>query len=86
MMIQMIGSFAKFEHAMISERMRAGLEQARIEGRIGGRRPELGPRQRAKIVEVVMSGRMSAAEWLGCAASANQLLVACSPQCVREAM
>jgi len=37
MMMQMIGSFAEFERAMIRERTRAGLERARGEGRIGGR-------------------------------------------------
>ena len=36
MMMQMIGSFAEFERAMIRERTRAGLEAARAEGRIGG--------------------------------------------------
>ena len=40
MMMQMIGSFAEFERAMLRERTRAGLESARGEGRIGGRRPK----------------------------------------------
>jgi DNA invertase Pin-like site-specific DNA recombinase len=43
MMMQMIGSFAEFERAMLRERTRAGLESARDEGRIGGRRPKLLP-------------------------------------------
>ena len=34
--MQMIGSFAEFERAMIRERTRAGLEAARAEGRIEG--------------------------------------------------
>ena len=38
MMMQMVGSFAEFERAMIRERTTAGLAQARAEGRIGGRR------------------------------------------------
>ena len=41
MMMQMIGSFAEFERAMLRERPRAGLESARDEGRIGGRRTEV---------------------------------------------
>src|SRR3546814_5682875 len=40
MMMQMVGSFAEFERAMIRERTSAGLAQARAEGRIGGRRPK----------------------------------------------
>jgi DNA invertase Pin-like site-specific DNA recombinase len=38
MMMQMIGSFAESERAMLRERTQAGLESARDEGRIGGRR------------------------------------------------
>ena len=60
--MQMIGSFAEFERAMIRERTRAGLKRAREEGRIGGRRPKLSPGQRAEIVDMVMSGRNSASE------------------------
>jgi DNA invertase Pin-like site-specific DNA recombinase len=36
MMMQMIGSFAEFERAMLRERTRAGLESARHEGRLEG--------------------------------------------------
>lgn len=38
MMMQMVGSFAEFERAMIRERTSAGIAAARAEGRIGGRR------------------------------------------------
>ena len=62
MMMQMIGSFAEFERAMIRERTSAGLAAARAEGRIGGRRPKLTPAQRADVVENVASGRRSAAQ------------------------
>ena len=44
MMMQMVGAFAEFERAMIRERTSAGLAQARAEGRIGGRRRKLTPR------------------------------------------
>lgn len=62
MMMQMAGSFAEFERAMIRERTSAGLAQARAEGRIGGRRRKLGEKQRREIAESVISGRKSGAE------------------------
>ena len=62
MMMQMVGAFAEFERAMIRERTSAGLAQARLEGRIGGRRRKLSERQRAEIADGVLSGRKSAAE------------------------
>jgi len=62
MMMQMVGSFAEFERAMIRERTSAGLAQARAEGRIGGRRRKLDPGKRSEIAQSVMSGRKSGAE------------------------
>lgn len=62
MMMQMVGSFAEFERAMIRERTSAGLALARAEGRVGGRRRKLTERQRSEIAESVLSGRKSAAE------------------------
>lgn len=62
MMMQMVGSFAEFERAMIRERTSAGLAAARAEGRVGGRRPKLSPAQRADIAENVLSGRKTAAQ------------------------
>ena len=61
-MMQMVGSFAEFERAMIRERTSAGLAQARAEGRIGGRRRKLAEQQRREIAESVTSGRKSGAE------------------------
>ena len=61
-MMPMIGSFAEFERAMIRERTSAGLAQARAEGRVGGRRPKLNPKQRFEIADNVLSGRKSTAE------------------------
>src|ERR1039457_7492792 len=43
MMMQMVGAFAEFEGAMLKERTKAGLDSARREGRIGGRRPKVKP-------------------------------------------
>jgi DNA invertase Pin-like site-specific DNA recombinase len=62
MMMQMVGSFAEFERAMIRERTSAGLAQARLEGRVGGRRRKLGDKKRREIAESVISGRKSGAE------------------------
>ena len=41
MLMQMVGAFAEFERAMLRERTKAGLDAARREERIGGRRPKL---------------------------------------------
>jgi DNA invertase Pin-like site-specific DNA recombinase len=49
MMMQMVGSFAEFERAMIRERTSAGLAQARAEGRVGGRRRKLADKQRSQL-------------------------------------
>lgn len=62
MMMQMIGSFAEFERAMLRERTRAGLVAARGEGRIGGRRPKLLPQQQTEVVKMVTQGKKTAAD------------------------
>jgi len=43
MMMQMVGAFAEFEKSMLAERTKAGLNAARLEGRIGCLRPKLSP-------------------------------------------
>ena len=62
MMMQMIGSFAEFERAMIRERTSAGIATTRVEGRIGGRRKKLDTAKRREIAESVITGRKSGAE------------------------
>jgi DNA invertase Pin-like site-specific DNA recombinase len=62
MMMQMVGAFAEFERAMLRERTKAGLEAARLDGRIGGRRPKLTAQQRAEIVRMVSRGSKTAAD------------------------
>ena len=62
MMMQMVGAFTEFERAMLKERTKAGLDAARQEGRIGGRRPKLSPQQQAQIRKMVSSGGKTAAE------------------------
>jgi len=41
MLMQMLGSFAEFEREMIRERTRAGLHEARAQGRVPGRKPKI---------------------------------------------
>ncbi|MGZ9709348.1 recombinase family protein [Glaciimonas sp. GNP009] len=62
MMMQIVGSFAEFERAMLRERTRSGLLAAREEGRIGGRRPKLTPRQQKEILHLVGSSQKTAAD------------------------
>jgi DNA invertase Pin-like site-specific DNA recombinase len=62
MMMQMVGAFAEFEKSMLKERTKAGLDAARQEGRIGGRRPKLSPQQQAEIRKMVSKGRKTAAD------------------------
>ncbi|MGH8210682.1 MAG: recombinase family protein, partial [Steroidobacteraceae bacterium] len=62
MMMQMVASFAEFERAMLKERTQAGLDSARKDGRIGGRRPKLKPQQQLEIVRLVQRGKKTAAD------------------------
>ena len=62
MMMQIVGSFAEFERAMLRERTQNGLEAAREEGRIGGRRPKLTPQQQKEIILLVTSGQKTGAD------------------------
>ena len=61
-MMQMVGAFAEFERAMLKERTKAGLDAAREEGRIGGRRPKLTPQQQVEIRKMVSKGDKTAAD------------------------
>jgi DNA invertase Pin-like site-specific DNA recombinase len=60
MMMQMLGSFAEFERAMVRERTHAGLQAAKAEGRQGGRRPKLLPHQKTEIIGMLGAGRSAA--------------------------
>ena len=61
-MMQMVGAFAEFERAMLRERTKAGLDAARQEGRVGGRRPKLSPQQQDEIRKMVAEGGKTAAD------------------------
>ncbi len=60
MMMQMLGSFAEFERALVRERTNEGLKAARVRGNAGGRRPKLSPTQKAEIIEMLAAGRSAA--------------------------
>ncbi|MDP3333705.1 MAG: recombinase family protein [Methylococcaceae bacterium] len=62
MMMQMVGTFAEFEREMLRERTQNGLDAARKQGRVGGRRPKLKKHQQEEIVNLVNSGQKNAAD------------------------
>jgi DNA invertase Pin-like site-specific DNA recombinase len=62
MMMQMVGAFAEFERAMIRERTRAGLHEAKEGGRVGGRRKKLKVHQEKEIAVMVLKEGRSAAQ------------------------
>ena len=62
MMMQIVGSFAEFERAMLRERTCNGLNAARKEGRIGGRRHKLKVNQQQEIIQLIRSGKKTAAD------------------------
>ena len=62
MMMQMVGAFAEFERAMLRERTKVGLDAAREEGRIGGRRPKLSAQQQTEIRKMITKGDKTAAD------------------------
>ena len=60
MLMQMLGSVAEFEREMIRERTRAGLQVARADGRVGGRRPKLTGEQKREALAMLEAGRSQA--------------------------
>jgi DNA invertase Pin-like site-specific DNA recombinase len=57
MLIQVLGSFAEFERQMIRERTKLGLVRARLEGRVGGRRAKLSPKQAQHALVMLDTGK-----------------------------
>jgi len=53
---------AEFERAMLRERTKVGLDAAREEGRIGGRRPKLSDQQQSEIRKIITKGDKTAAD------------------------
>lgn len=57
MMMQMVGVFAEFERNMLRERTQKGLEYAKGQGRVGGRKPKLKAIQIQEIVQLCAAGK-----------------------------
>ena len=57
MLTQVLGSFAEFEREMIRERTKLGLARARLEGRVGGNRASLTPKQQAHALAMIDEGK-----------------------------
>ena len=62
MFFQILGAIAEFEHALMSERPRDGLEAARARGRTGGQKPKLGVRQARLVREMYEAGELTVAQ------------------------
>jgi len=56
LVFHLMGAMAEFEHALISERTRAGMKIARMQGRALGRPPSLSAKQRTEIRESLARG------------------------------
>jgi len=62
MLMHILGAFAEFERAVLSERTRHGLAAARLAGRVGGQPRSLSPAQEAALTDAVSVERISIAE------------------------
>jgi len=62
MLAQMLGSFVEFEREMLRERTKLGLARARAEGRVGGNRTKLTPKQQIEALKILASGDRSQSE------------------------
>jgi DNA invertase Pin-like site-specific DNA recombinase len=65
MLMQVLGSFAEFERAMLKERTKLGLARARAEGRIGGNRAKLNPKQQIEALKILAAGDRTQTEVAG---------------------
>ena len=75
MFFQILGAIAEFEHALMSERTRDGLEAARGRGRTGGQKPKLTVRQ-AKIAQAMYDETACAGVTIAARTSHNRSVAA----------
>jgi len=75
-LFQMLGVFSEFERAMIRERVVAGLERAKAQGKTLGR-PKVGKGMEAKIARLRAEGKgiLAIAKKVGCGTSVVQRVV-----------
>lgn len=59
---RVLGMFGRMEKNLTPERTAIGLAAARTQGKVGGRKPSLSPEQRARVVEMHASKKMTAKE------------------------
>jgi DNA invertase Pin-like site-specific DNA recombinase len=80
MLFQMMGVFAEFERTMIQERVKAGLERAKAQGKRLGR-PTVSANVEARIAELRGQGmgKLKIARTLGIGVSTVQRVVGCAP-------
>jgi DNA invertase Pin-like site-specific DNA recombinase len=60
MLAHMLGAFAQFERAMITERVRAGVQAAKARGVQLGRKPKLGYHQQQEAKRLIVAGQSQA--------------------------
>jgi DNA invertase Pin-like site-specific DNA recombinase len=80
-MFQMMGVFAEFERSMIRERVKSGLDRARVSGTKSGRaigRPGVSPETEVRIraLRADGTGILKIAKTLGCGTSVVQRVIA----------
>lgn len=56
LVLSVLASMAEFERNLIVERTREGLAHARVQGRVGGRRPKLDKTQQQAVLAAIKSG------------------------------
>lgn len=62
LIFHMFSALAEFERDLIRERTEAGLQAARVRGRMGGRPPQLDNRQINRMIEIYNEGKSTVAE------------------------
>ena len=62
MFMRMITTFTDYERSMLKERTRHGIDDSRAVGRTGGRKHKLSDRQQQEAIELVNSGKKTAAD------------------------
>lgn len=75
-LFQMTGVFAEFERAMIQERVKAGLERARSQGKVLGR-PKVSPKTERAILRARQkgTGMVAIAKQVGCGVGTVQRIL-----------